>query len=266
MNRNVVHFFRESSSDDAQEGHFHKVIPLHLFPKMKWEEVKEKAPSCPRGWFELSKLTEGDRVEFVRDFWLSKLPFRSGFSQYIPEFFDGLEDIGIYLLQRSFDEPFEIEMIYTQKKDGAFFRGKPSIFPEQFAPIEKEFKGVTFPKDYKDFLSVHDGFCKNSDTGMIPSQKLVEVYESLQAFLTGRDPVFSSKHEVINPRRLVPFYESFGLHNYQCFYADWYPEQEMGNVYFTPGERIVTDAKAENLSFSTFLDWLLFYMKAVEDV
>lgn len=271
MNKNVAHYYKEFSKDDPSPGHFHKVIALHERKEFTWEEVKEISPSFPRGWFELASLSSQCRLEFLCDFWLSKLPFRLKFSEFIPKFFERIEEVGVYLIQRTFDDPFEEEIVYSFKEDGGFFRGKPPVSEENLLTVQKKFPNILFPEDYINFLQIHDGFSKGIDTGLILHAKVVEVYEGFLAFLAGLDPIFIKEGEAVEPRNLIPFYESFGLHGYQCFYADWYPEQEMGNVYFSGIDHVLSDISnrdlwVENLAFPTFLDWLLFYLKGVDEI
>ena len=80
--------------------------------------------------------------------------------------------------------------------------------------------------------------------------------------------VTNTKGELINPHSLIPFYESFGMPFYQCFYKDWYPETEMGNIYYSGNTNTISDVKnkdpsSEAMAFSTFSDWLIFYLETI---
>jgi hypothetical protein len=271
MNKNVDHYYQESSGDDSASGHFHKVIALHDEPSLTWELVLDMAPSIPRGWFELSKLAPACRVEFIRDYWMSKLPYNLKFSNFLNTFFEDLEDVKIYLTQQVFAEPFHPELVYSQKGNGGFFHAGVPCSETYLIELCKSFPSFTFPIDYLAFLRIHDGFSKYTDTGLMKTSSLLETYQSFQAFLALQDPLMNSANELINPKNLVPFYESFGLHCYQCFYSDWYPEQEMGNIYYSGIEHSLSDMQhrslwTENLAFPTFLDWLLFYLKGVDEL
>jgi hypothetical protein len=271
MNKKVMFFFQESSGDDSPTGHFHKVVALHNSPFLEWEALSQKVPSLPRGWYELARLSSAYRVEFVHDYWVAKLPFHPNFNDFLTSFFDNLEDIGIYLTQQTFDDPFEVKMVYAQKGDGGFFHGSPPCSEEGLIELRKEFPGFIFPADYQPFLQIHDGFSKYTDTGLIKTPSLLGTYQAFQIFLSVQDPLLSSKNEPIDPKGLIPFYESFGLHCYQCFNLEWYPEQEMGNVYYSGIEHTISDIRnrnlwTENLAFPTFLDWLLFYLKGVDEI
>jgi hypothetical protein len=69
-----------------------------------------------------------------------------------------------------------------------------------------------------------------------------------------------------HPKSLIPFYESFGQPFFQCFWGDWYPDQEMGNVYYSNATKkiLVSNKKddcLETMAFETFTDWLVFYLE-----
>ena len=127
------------------------------------------------------------------------------------------------------------------------------------------------PADYLSFLRIHDGFARAQDTGLISVAKLVEIYEGFLAFLAALDPLLLANGRGIEPKNLIPFYVSFGRRCYQCFDAEWYPEEEMGNVYYSDVDHTLSEVGAratweEHLAFPTFLDWLLFYLKGVDEV
>jgi hypothetical protein len=72
----------------------------------------------------------------------------------------------------------------------------------------------------------------------------------------------------VDPKTLIPFYESFGMPFFQCFWTEWYPEEEMGNVYYSGVSKKILVAEderpsEENMAFPTFLDWLMFYLERV---
>jgi hypothetical protein len=75
----------------------------------------------------------------------------------------------------------------------------------------------------------------------------------------------------VDPSALYPFYEVYGLASFQCFYADWYPTSEMGNVYFSAIDFTLSDLSeernwADQLAFPTFLDWLIDYLYPSERI
>jgi hypothetical protein len=271
MNKIVQYYYKEFKADDPSPGHFHKVIVLDNNHSLTFEEVQKLCPAFPKGWFELSKLPKNLKIEFLRDFWEQTLPYVCDFSHFIPHFFETVEDISLLLTKKSFEDDFEEEMVYTLKEEKGFFRARAPVDDNLILEIEKKFGTLLLPKDYLSFLKIHDGFSKSTDTGMIRAIKLVEVYDALLAFLASLDPLVLKDTRAIEPKNIIPFYESFGLKGYQCFTADWYPEQEMGNIYYSSIEHRLSDwlnseLWVENLAFPTFLDWLLFYLKGVDEV
>ena len=271
MNNNVSNFYRATAGDDSVSGHFHKVIALHEKPDWAWETIKAEVPQLPRGWYELCRLPQQYRIEFTRDYWLGKLPYLPHFHDFLPLFFENLEDVGVYLTQQIFDGPFVPHMVYSLQDDAGFFAGLPPASEPELVGMMRDFEEYLFPTDYMAFLQIHDGFCKSTDTGMIKAVDMRRQFEEFQQFLNKQDPLLTAQGLPVDPRMLLPFYESFGLHCYQCFFADWYPEQEMGNVYYSGIEHALSDfqnrgAWGENLAFPTFLDWLLFYLKGVDEL
>lgn len=255
----------------AAGKHFHQVIALHESSHLTWEEVTSMAPLLPRGWFELAALPVEYRVEFTCDYWLSCLPFTSQKSgrleKKLGEFFDSVEEIGVFATQSKKGEAFEVHMVYSLKENAGFFQGGPPATPEAIETLIKRFESITFPTDYLAFLRIHDGFSKYTDTGILKSRDVTQVYQKLQHQLA-EELLVRPDGETIDPSRLVPFYESFGLHCYQCFYADWYPEGQIGNVYFSEHERFMSNfldrnRLEENLAFPSFLDWLIFYLEDI---
>lgn len=83
------------------------------------------------------------------------------------------------------------------------------------------------------------------------------------------EPLLTAEGSEVNPKHLIPFYESFGFPCYQCFWADWYPDQEMGNIYYSGLTHTISANRdetvgTENMSFPTFLDWLMFYLETIK--
>lgn len=249
---------------------FIKVLALHEEKKtLDWNELSEQIPLLSRGWFELSRLDAQDRIEFTRDFWLSKIPFVSHNDEEIEKrllnFFDCVENIGIYATQIGVNIPFEIHMIYELKDEKGYFNASPPATAKNISHFQKQFGNIYFPQDYLNFLQIHDGFCKYTDTGLIKIRDMSKTYLKFQKILED-EAILTPLGEVLNPSSLIPFYESYGLHCYQCFLKDWCPIEEMGNVYFSESERIISDYHdvhrlEENLAFPTFLDWLLNYLE-----
>lgn len=270
MDHHVKDYFRQSS-DEAPPGNFHKVIALHDAPDFTWEAVKALVPNLCRGWFELAHLNPKDRIDFSRDFWLLKLPYSPGLDDSINRFFASLDDIGIFITQKKFEDPCEANLIYSIKGDGGFFRGGSPITEKNQENLQKYFSEYILPVDYFAFLQIHDGFCKATDcTGLTKSANIPESYENFQTLLQKYEPIMTSKGTAVNPKTLIPFYESFGMPFYQCFWAEWYPEQEMGNVYYSGEAKTISDvfspgSSSEKMAFPTFTEWLMFYLERIDN-
>jgi len=264
------HIHKFFSEGDSQK-HFHQVIALHESPELEWSALSRQMPLLPRGWFELSRLGMEDRIEFTQEYWLSQLPLATSENVHLEkglrEFFENLDEIGIYALQSKKDGSFEMHMVYSQKDATGFFQGSPPATEEAIVSLAKRFGQISFPPDYLAFLRIHDGFSKYTDTGLIKSRDMAQVYQKLQHLLV-EEVLVKPDGQLIDPENLIPFYESFGLHCYQCFYTDWYPNDEMGNVYFSEQDRSVSNYHdnqmlEENLAFSSFLEWLVFYLEDI---
>lgn len=269
MNRHVHEFYKETSSSSSK-GNFHKVIALHTDRDFSWNEIHRLAPDLSRGWYELSRLKQEDRLEFVRDFWISKLPYHPKLQEFITQFFDSVEDIGIYVVQKMYDDPFQSHLVYSLKKDVGFYRGYSPITESGIANLQNAFSDTIFPQDYVAFLQIHDGFCKTTDcTGITKSSLMRESYDKFQEMVGSFDaPLTTSKNQAVNPRSLIPFYESFGMPFYQCFWSEWYPLEEMGNVYFSGSTKTISDVtskdpSADTMAFPTYSDWLMFYLESI---
>lgn len=269
MDHHIKEYYRQYS-DETPGGNFHSVIALHEAPDIGWKALYAQVPSLSRGWWELAQLNSKDRIEFTRDFWYSKLPYRPGMNEFLERFFASLDDIGIFLTQKKFEDPYLAHMVYSIKDNGGFFHGNPPMHEKNQRGLQKCFQDNALPADYLAFLQMHDGFCKTTDcTGVIASENVPAVYERLQDFLQKQDPITTDKGSVVNPKTLIPFYESFGMPFYQCFWSEWYPEHEMGNVYYSGVDRTISDISSykigsESMAFATFIDWLMFYLERIE--
>jgi len=241
--------------DYFKEGNFHDVISLHDQKGLTWEKAKEKAPTLPKGWWELSHLDEGVKLEFIRDFWFNALPYLPHIYRFLDTFFAGVKELGTYLVQRCEKGPFEVFLAYSLKD--RFFLGRPPLLEKE---IEAFKRTVDFPlpEDFLNFFRIHNGFSKGADTGIISSYAL---NEELEHFIRGQEGLHLGD-KVVDPGLLLPFYRSFGLDIYQCFYKDWYPDGEVGNVLCSLSDKTISSwKKEETLAFPTFLDWLVFYLE-----
>ena len=268
MDSRLKQFFRQAS-DEGPHDSFHAVIPLHESPGLSWSEISKKIPTLPKGWHELSRLPSKDRLEFTRDFWLTKLSYQVETHESLEKFFASLDDVAVFATQKKFDDPFEPNLVYCLKESDGFFRGHPPIDAKGLQEIQELFAPYLPPSDYLAFLQIHDGFAKATDcTGMMRARQMREKYQAFQRMLEQQDPMVTSIGTTVDPKTLIPFYESFGMPFFQCFWAEWYPEQEMGNVYYSTESKTISDlftsgASSETMAFPTFVDWLTFYLERV---
>ncbi len=269
MDFHATEYYRAFMESDP-DGHFHHVIPLHEEPQIDWSDAKKMAPGMCLGWYELAQLPLQDRIEFTRDFWLSKLPYRPDLEEGITRFFSSLDDLGVFLTQQHYEDPYIAHLVYSLADNSGFFHGESPAAEAEIIRLQKEFSSFTLPSDYLSFFQIHNGFAKQTDTGVIPLRKLKERFDAFQ-FVTRQsdEPLRNKRGGEVDPQTLFPFYESFGMPFFQCFWSDWYPDQEMGNVYLSPSiKRIVTceerSESAETLAFQTFSDWLMFYIEKID--
>lgn len=268
MDYHINEFFHRHS-EESPRGHFFDVIPLHEKNDISWAELFEKVPKISKAWYELSRISSKDRIEFTCDHWCDALPINPRAIHSIQHFFESLDDIGIYLVKCGKEDPFDVQMVYSVKDNGGFYRGALPADEKSLAALQKAFAQYTLPVDYLAFLALHDGFWKTTDcTGITISKNMLKKYEQFQEMLA-KEPLTLSKGEAVNPKNLIPFYESFGMPYYQCFWGDWYPEQEMGNVYYSSETKTISNTKSndpatETMAFPTFVDWLAFYLERID--
>lgn len=268
MDHHIKEFYCQFS-EMTPHGTFHSVIPLHEHSILKWEEVRSRIPFFCKGWYELMHLSSRDRIEFSRDFWRSQLPYHRDLDDFLFRFFNGLDDIGVFLTQKKYDDPYQAYLVYSLKGDRGFFSGRLPASSVELEALQKQFPSLIFPEDYLKFLQIHNGFSKTTDsTGIIPSDSLYESYLAFQNTIGKEEPILAPHGRTVDPASLIPFYESFGMPFFQCFWKEWYPEQEMGNVYYSGATRSISDIQvgigSDTMAFPTFIDWLIFYLESVD--
>lgn len=269
MDKHIIEFYRKRS-DDSPQGHFHQVIPLHDAKSVSWREIEEKLPHLCKGWYELARLSSKDRIDFTKEFWLSRLPFHPRYTFSFDSFFQKLDDIGLFIVQKKFDDPYEAHMLYSLKDNGGYFTGRCGATDEEILHFRKEFPEILFPEDYIAFQQIHNGFSKTTDSGIYRLNEMRSRFDQFQALVTTHEGMLTTLDELpIEPQSLIPFYASFGMPFFQCFWSEWYPEGEMGNVYYSEATNSISIlaskvASVENMAFPTFVDWLLFYLETID--
>lgn len=266
MDYHFKEYFHEFS-EDTPSGNFHKVIALHETNDFSWEELTKQAPNLPRPWWELAQLSKEDRKEFLQEFWESKMVYHPDLGEFLESFFSGVDDVGIILTQKKYDDPYEAQIVYSLEGDSGFFRGAPPASESDILEVQSDFPSWILPADFLAFLQIHNGFCKTTDsTGLLGTKNLLSSYEEFQETFNDIDIIYTKNKLPVNHKQLIPFYRSFGMPDYQCFWAEWYPENEMGVVYYSGVTRTVSDISdggttVEHLCFPTFTDWLIFYLE-----
>lgn len=261
MNSLVRKFFSEN-----QDVSFREVLYLTETDKVKWDEISKKAPDLPRGWFELSRVSAADRVEFTRDFWLDRIPYHPSAHPAIFDFFEQLDDIAIVLYRKD-EGQFQSEMVYSLADNSSFFRGRPPCKEREIEELKRELE-VDFPRDYLAFLRLHNGFGKLSEMGMLEAEEIAHARRRVMDLLLRTEKRIRSGGMDVDPSALIPFYEVLGLSSFQCFFTDWYPGGEMGNVYLSGIDYTISDvddkkAWAEHFAFPTFSEWLVGYLQGM---
>lgn len=261
-----------STTEGAPSNRFHRAIALDDIPKKSWEEWQILCPKVPKGWYELCHLSVVDRIEFLGDYWRSTLPFQVIFTPYVERFFNSLQTITLYLIQKTESDSLEPLLIYALKENAGFFQGNPPATEEELSILQEQFSDVVLPADYLAFLRMHNGFSKCSDTGIIESTSMQKTFNAFKAaLLAHQQHLHTCDGKRIEETELIPFYQSYAFPCYQCFWAGWHPGEEMGNIYYsglthTVSNHLVNSLSPENQAFPTFLDWLMFYLETIEEV
>lgn len=267
MDNNALSYY-SAYSDDNPQSHFHKIIALHEDKDLSWKDILTLCPSLSRGWYELSHLSREDRIEFLREFWLAKLPYHPHLDEFIVKFFASLDDVGIFLTQSAYDSPFEPQCVYSLADNNGFFHGYIPAQESELVDLQRNFPDYILPVDYLAFLQIHNGFAKSTDTGILNTTDMPGTYSQFQEMLDKEEPIMTPQGIAVNPRSLIPFYKSFGMPFFQCFWGEWYPNQEMGNVYYSGLTKTISDCtksdlSVETMAFETFMEWLIFYLEKI---
>ncbi len=267
MNEHVLDYYSYTNEETPRKK-FYKVISLHDCPDMDWENLRDAVPSLSRGWYELCQLPKEDRIQFTLDYWMARLPYHPHLDVAMSQFFGELDDIGCFITQVKKTDPLVVEMVYSISKNRGFYRGAVPAEERDVIDLQKLFLDYILPEDYLAFLQIHNGFCKTIDcTGILSINQLPKAYEQLQSLIVSQGTLSTKKGISVDPKGLIPFYESFGMPFFQCFWNGWHPEQEMGNVYYSGDANTISEVEdASNtgeMAFPTFLDWLIFYLEQI---
>lgn len=220
----------------------------------------------PRGWLELASLSSRDRVDFTRDFWLSRLPFHPKATEHLVQFFSKLDDVAVVLRKEEEEDLFTAELVYSLADESSFFRGLVPSTEMEILELKREI-GAILPPGYLSFLHLHNGFGKLSEIGCLQIDEILDARRRLiDHLLEMHEPIYSGE-KALDAGALIPFFETFS--SFQCFYMDWYPGTEMGNVSLSMIDNTVSDVSdpriwVEELAFPTFLEWLVYYLQGMD--
>ena len=249
-----------SVADDFNQGkRFANMIALHVQKEMTWDEAHERAPSFPKGWWEFSKLSKGIKREFIRDFWFNALPYLPHIYQFLDSFFAKVKEIGVYLAQDSKQEIFEPLLCY--QLENQIFWGRPPLLEKERQTFKNKVQ-FPFPEDFLDFLCIHNGFSKGEETGIFSTHAMCKEDSVFRERLEQISKKIQLEGEEVDPQLLFPFYCSSCLDVYQCFYKDWYPDGEVGNVLCSLSkETLPSWNREETLTFSDLFRLVNFLLR-----
>ncbi|MBI5272421.1 MAG: SMI1/KNR4 family protein [Chlamydiia bacterium] len=259
MNELVRRYLREGEN-------FEEVWMLDETSEKEWKDVKRLIPHFPKGWFELSRVNAADRIDFTRDFWMGRLPFYPALHAAIEEFFDALDDVCVVAARDG--DSWLLQLIYSFRDNSCFFRGMMPASEEELSDLGLELN-LTLPKDWVGFMKIHNGFGKLGDLALLPIDNIPDARQRVMQMVRRAEEPLKSGAMFVDTGSLIPFYETFGLNSFQCFFADWYPGSEMGNVYFSGIDYTVSDTGhreewEENGAFATFSEWLVSYLAGMD--
>lgn len=242
MNNEVLDFYSRSSIDDPSHP-LYEVIFIDEERK-DLSALQDIAPALSKGWFELANLDLEEKKELMRKFWQMHFPFFS-----VDDFFDRVDDLGIFLTKSRPDAFFQPELVYSLEKEGGFFRAFPPLNEEQISRFSIEFDFI-LPETYMQFLKVHSQFFSKKGE-LISPLFLMENMRNFQMENTNERLFF--KENEIQAISLIPFYK-YQENGFQCFLTEWTQNGEIGNIFFEEkdGHRLISTQNVHR----TFLGWL----------
>lgn len=210
---------------------------------MSWEQIANQAPRLPRGWYELMGLSSRDRIELCLEVWCTSLGVQDKESKGICRFFSSLEDIQIYIYRKHRTSSYEIKMVYIGLDSHMHFYGNPPSL---------SLEGVSLPRlgddCYYHFFSIHNGFGRDNDEGILSCKHLARAQYKLRTYLLQSQCI--DAEDTCSSLGLFPFYGSERLFTYQCFICDLELQrgQTSPNILFNILDR------AEEKSVDAFID------------
>jgi len=221
--------------------------------RISYENALKKAPTLPKGWYELARFSKKQRVEWIRALWAQVLP------QFTMK--DAIEKVDLEIHAR--------KPVLKYMVSGELYWGAPPATMPQIARVG-EVIDCDFPPDFCAFYQIHNGFFKEGESGILPLQKLRQAHNVLSVHITQLEKEMLFRGEKVNPMALVPFYEKRDGKIYQCFFKPWKVEGQMGNVQCALDEGYLADpqgSKSEmrDPAFETFTGWLNDYVESEQN-
>jgi hypothetical protein len=243
MNIQIREFFRV---DGVGEPHFQDVRFLSEEKALSWNDAEKMGLS--RSWFELSRISVENRLEFTKGFWLKTLSFHPKATPVIENFFNQLDDVVVLVCRQTIEDPWRAELIYSMADNSTFFRGLSPASEEEIALVKKQLE-PDLPSNFWAFSRLHNGFGRLSELGILPLEDLKDARDRLISSVFRSDKQLRMGEAKIDPYSL-------------------FPESEMGNVHFSGIDYTLSDTFerkewAENLAFPTFLDWLAAFLEGM---
>lgn len=255
MNRQIIHHF-------CEKPNFEEVIFLTEGKKRPcWKESIALDPKLPKGWYELSQLSKEDRIDFTKQYWLKILPYQPSLYKGIERFFRTVDDVIPLLV---LDGKWSSRLVYSIKEDSTFFCGSPPMEEKELTQKESDFHFL--PSTWKQFFRIHNGFGKLLEPGILPIEKIRTAKDKL--ILIALQSILHAGNRWIDPEDLWPFFEVSGLQSYHCFLTHWFPQGEMGTVYFSGIDYTISDVTSlrpqEVGAYPRFGDFLLAFLEGTE--
>ncbi|AHK63014.1 hypothetical protein BOKEGFJH_00140 [Chlamydia avium] len=233
-----------------------------LREEMSWEAISCKVPRLPRGWYELVGLTQKDRLDFFKEYWLTVLGIDNNHSSGICRFFSLLDSLDVYVYRYA-NEPYNVRMFYTFDHGHFGFQGNPPLLDTE---------NLFFPnlgdRDYVHFFGIHNGFGKWEDEGIFSYRSLAKVQYKLRELLIRLEKI--SPEDSCASLGIFPFYGYEEPLAYQCFLVDREVRRDFPSPNVLLSEESLAYRSLESLEishlttsqYSSFLLWLEDYLLA----
>ncbi|MFA6119387.1 MAG: SMI1/KNR4 family protein [Parachlamydiales bacterium] len=261
MNNSVAEYYQKNLISG-----FEDIIIVEKETKASFEELKKLAPNFPKAWHELSQLDLSDKIEFSSLFFSKTIPYLPHIYPKVLDFFSNLEDLSVIMSKKPKLPNYDVELVYSMMNDSTFFRGRPPLDSFSISLVNRQFN-ESLPHDFLSFLKIHNGFAKNNDSGVIEAENIYDVTNNMLDLIEDQKKIVTCNNQIIDPKDLIFFYQSYQKVDFQCFYNRWVSNSDIGNVYYSYSDSTISnfhDKATENMAFATFLDWLVFYLEMVE--